>query len=588
MARMTIESQAPPATQGPLENKIQELAMLSGIVCICVATFDPGILAGALVAAGWRWLHQPSPRMRVACAVLLCAGLIPLQSLLVAGWTWRIWLSGAFPLQVEAVDGAAALRSFYTEALAGPLWLEVALIILAVRRRSVGGQVRHDDGLDRQRWRAIRGTKRSGIWNPAVPGAAHAGRHGRPRRRGRGRIHLGVDAETNRPFDLELPTDLAMHTLLIGASGSGKTTTLATLVDGAVANGHAAVIVDCKGGGLGGVAREIAMRHWVPFHLVDPDDPATLGYNPCSGDPASVANKLVGAFTYSGTAEIYKHIAMEAVPVVVRALHAHNEVVTLSALYEAFSPRGLASLAHAMYDLRLAERLLALSGKGNDRVGKAGHAGLRHRLGALLEGRFGRLFRAVPVLDWDRALAEPSVTYVALSALASSEDVELMGRVIAQDLKQACARRLRSLSHGEQLIPTLAIFDEFAALDEAQQLVDLLLQARQALMPTVVSTQYLPESVPLRRALLGAGLLIAHRVEGEDAEAIANQFGTRRTSEVTHQVDYETGYTQKGSIRRVEEYHVHPNQLRTFLTGQTAVKSVARRRYSIVRVAATR
>ena len=106
-------------------------------------------------------------------------------------------------------------------------------------------------------------------------------------------------------------------------------------------------------------------------------------------------------------------------------------------------------------------------------------------------------------------------------------------------------------------------------------------------MPTVISTQYLPESIPLRKACLGAGLLIAHRLEGEDAEAIANQLGTRRASNVTHQIDYMTGYAEKGSIRREDRFNVSPNELRTFRTGQAVIRSVAKRRYSIVRVLPT-
>jgi len=95
-----------------------------------------------------------------------------------------------------------------------------------------------------------------------------------------------------------------------------------------IANRFAVVIVDCKGGGLGELARELARRHGVPFNLVDPDAPNSLGYNPCYGDAAAIANKLIGAFTYAPAAEIYKNIAMEAIPVIVRALTAAGEPVS--------------------------------------------------------------------------------------------------------------------------------------------------------------------------------------------------------------------------------------------------------------------
>ena len=273
-----------------------------------------------------------------------------------------------------------------------------------------------------------------------------------------GTVRLGIDAAGGRPFDLELPDELAMHTFLPGLSGSGKTTTLSRLADGALFNWHGVIFVDCKGGDLGETARTLAERYDVPFLLVDPDDPETLGYNPCSGDAATVANKIVGAFSYGPNAEIYKNIAMEAIPVVVRGLMAAGQDVTLASVYDAFSPRGMAKIAQRIdgsgaTDERVRARLLSLGGGADgdgDKVGAGGYRGLQRRLGALMEGKFGDLFRSddMPCLDWESALAEPSVVYIALSTLASGEDVELMGRVIAQDLKQVCARRIRARPRG--------------------------------------------------------------------------------------------------------------------------------------------
>ena len=403
-----------------------------------------------------------------------------------------------------------------------------------------------------------------------------------------GMVRLGVDAATTRPFDLALPAELAMHTFLPGLSGSGKTTTIKRIADGALFNWHGVIVVDCKGGDLGDTAAALAERYALPFYRVDPDDPETLGYNPCSGDAAAVANKIVGAFSYGPNAEIYKNIAMEAIPVVVRGLMAAGLDVTLDSLYDAFSPRGMAKIAQRIDDSepadeRVRQRLLTLGGGEDDRVGAGGYKGLQRRLGALMEGKFGDLFRSDEMLDWDTALADPSVVYIALSTLASGEDVELMGRVIAQDLKQVCARRIRA-AKDDELTPVLAIFDEFAALREAEQLADLLLQARQAVMPVVIATQYVPETTSLRKACLGAGLLIVHRVESVDAQDLAGQFGTRRASEITSQVDYETGFSEKGSLRRVEKYNIHPNELRTLSVGQAAVLSVVTQRQGIVQV----
>jgi len=314
MARVAIESQAAPAAQGPLENQLQESAGALMILGACVAVATPGVLAGAAMACIWRWLHRPPLLARVACAVLLLGPLFALRSFIVVAWPWRDILANSFPAKFTAVDGSLALRSLYTEALAGPLWFEAMLLATVIGRRRVDSQVRRDHRLDKRRWRAISGSRQPMLPDPNTSRTDHSPGHPE------GGIRLGVDSETNRSLDLQLPVDLATHVFIPGASGTGKTTTLTRIADGALINGYGVVIVDAKGGGLGGVARRLAERYDLPFYLVDPDDPDSLGYNPCSGDAASVANKLVGAFTYGPSAEIYKNIAMEAVPAVVRGV----------------------------------------------------------------------------------------------------------------------------------------------------------------------------------------------------------------------------------------------------------------------------
>ncbi len=554
---------------------------LGVVIGICVVLM-PGMLVGALLAwCVWKLL-RPSWATVAILSLGWTAGLV-VESRLIP-WMWPIGLLvpgrlyDLLPAVSAAPYGTAIWHGLAVECQGGPMLLLAVEGFLTIRERTLGaGIVRQGErdwgGGKSRTWDVLH--HYASIVSPTprmlLPDTGHPP----------GGIRLGALRDNRRkPFDLTT-AELRSHVFIPGASGSGKTTTLARIADGALQAGEAFVIVDCKGGGLGATARELATIHGLPFIVVDPDDPTTLGYNPCTGDGADVANKLLGAFSYGEEGEIYKQVAMRVLPVIVRGLKAAKRPVTLAAIADVCDASGLSQLAYdAGGDLQVELSRLAAA----DGVGKSGLGSLEYRFGALLQGKFGPLFAKTPALDWDRVLSRPSVVYVSLSATAASEDVELMGRVIAQDLKQLCARRLRAEATGKAVVPVVCAFDEFAALREAEQITDLLLQARQATMAVLLSTQYLPEAIPIRKAALSAGLLVVHRLEAKDAEEIAAQFGTRPTWKVTHQIDWDTGTTAKGSIRDVEEYVVHPNTLRRLPVGTAAVRSVATDRHALVEV----
>ncbi len=412
-----------------------------------------------------------------------------------------------------------------------------------------------------------------------------------------GGIRLGADNDNKRrPFDLEV-SELRLHSFLPGASGSGKTTTIERIADGAIASGWGLVVIDCKGGGLRHATERLAALHGLPFVLVDPQDSATVGYNPCTGTPSDIANKLIGSFTFGEAGEIYKQIGMAALPVIIRGLVAAKTPVTLMSIAAACEQNNLRLLARKVEDAAegegeqaqaqlLADELSNLIGD-SDPTAKSGIGSLRYRLSAIVNGGFNPLFSKKTELDWDAVLSTPMVTYISLPVTAASEDVELMGRVLLQDIKQACSRRLRAVGAGARVQPVLVAIDEFAGLKEARQIIDLLLQSRQAEMALLLATQVLPQDSDLHKAVLQAGLLVVHRLEAQDAEELAAQFGTKSAWKVTQQIDWETGTSQKGSVRDVEEYVVHPNLLRRLPVGQAAVRSVTTDRHAIVNIIRT-
>lgn len=590
----------PTSDVGGQFNTWRDLMLSLGTILICVGIAMPAVVIGAVFAyLVWR-ITKPTWVTILAFSVCFFLAFYVESGFIAWLWPWGLFIPGRLYHMLPVVSalpyGIAVERSFGIELEGGPMFLVLWKSFLTLREWTLSAglyrQAREDRDEPSKLDRLIHQYA-----DRVVPSAQQYVDPAHPR----GVIRLGVDKDNRRKaFDLTV-ADLRLHTFLPGASGSGKTTTLERIADGAIRCGHGLVVIDCKGGSLGASARKLAALHKLPFILVDPladaHDPNAVGYNPCTGSPSDIANKLLGSFTFGEAGEIYKQVGMHAIPLIVRGLVATGRPVTLATIASSCGINDLRVLAHKVETMNgdsgagetetaLAEALSELIDDG-DTAGKSGVISLKHRLGALTQGAFAPLFTASSYLDWDAALAKPSVVYISLPVTGASEDVELMGRVLLQDLKQVCSRRLRLVGTGAKPNPVLVAIDEFAALKDAKQIIDLLLQARQAEMPLLLATQFFPQDPDLKKAVLQSGLLIAHRLESADAEELAAQFGTRPRWKATYQADWNEGTTEKGSIRAVDEYVIHPNTLRSLKQGTAAVRAVPSDRHAIVEVIAS-
>jgi len=361
--------------------------------------------------------------------------------------------------------------------------------------------------------------------------------------------------------------ELQRHVAVVGATGSGKTTTLARCIDAALDAGWPVLVIDAKGGRLADVITRLGTRHGCPAQIWLPGRVGSCTYDICDGEPNAVGNRLVGAFEHGIEGQVFRNLAQAMVPLVIRALRESGQRCDLDTLRYSLERAHLVGLARRMVDPVLKNELLALR---DDDLHRKTLSGLVGRLRALRYGLFGNwLLPSDHSLDLAACLSQPGVTYLGLPATAASEDVALVARVLVQHLKQIAYRALWSSAHG----PALLVFDEFVSLHEAGQLVDLLLQAREARLAVIVSTQQLPRGHALRHSVLGAGSLIVHQVGSPaDADVLAQALGTRNGPEVVRQIG--TGVDGSGVrrlVRRRQSYLVGPDQLARLPVGQAAV-----------------
>lgn len=536
---------------------VRALGLLAALVA-------PGTLVGAAIAyRAWRRV-RPQPSGRWVSAVVLAAigGLF--VPAIILFWPLRL-LFGLLP------PGGNIVVSTIGEAFCGPLLLQAVLHLTVIDRPPLG-TARRKAGAG------------AGAGSAAEPSPARPSPSSPPPplswAHPEGAIRLGLDT-FGGPFDLSLD-ELKQHIFIPGLPGVGKTTTLTRLVDGALTHGYGVVIVDCKGGSLRAAVERVARAHGRAAYIVSPTDPATYGYNSCTGSGASVANKIVGAFSFEGSAGVYGDMALGILAPVIDAMRTAGLAVTLESVYTMLDAKELTALRHHAELITNAKMIKTLQDiAAATGTLAAARDGLRGRLMAFLHGTFGEVLRREPALSWDEALAQSAVTYLELPTLGAEKDVSLLGRLVLQDLKEVAMNRLTAAVRGDTVRPILLIIDEFAALKEAAQINNLLLQGREAMISMVVATQYLPEDAALRKVVLGADVLLVHRVQAEDAEMIAKQVGTHHAMETTVTMD-DAQDPQQGSgrgstnVRRIERFNVDPQMLANLPRGQVAVRSVTR------------
>lgn len=410
---------------------------------------------------------------------------------------------------------------------------------------------------------------------------------------------LGVDSK-GEPVVLT-DQQLSAHGLILGASGSGKTTSLLSILAGQIDRGRAVVAIDLKGSPnlIDGLANA-ADRAGVPFRLWTPDGPGH--WNPlANGNPTELKDKLIG--TESWSEPHYQRAAERYLQTTIQTIQAKHpeKPATLNEVVALLEPKRLAASLGKLPErtsLRVREYLTSLTPDQRSAVN-----GLASRLAVISESHTGPYLEpnGPSTIDLPRALANREVVLFSLNASTYGKLAAHLAALIIQDLTTTAGQRLNK---PDKQLALLAI-DEFSALDHGNILA-LLARAREAALSILLSTQELAdlELTPgLRDQILGNVVLtLAHRQNvPASAEIIAKLTGTRTVWQHTWQTDTGGGLlaalagqsqagrdTGLGSKREVEEFRIHPNTIKELNTGQAVlITKLPRSTTTIVHVTPT-
>jgi type IV secretory pathway TraG/TraD family ATPase VirD4 len=384
----------------------------------------------------------------------------------------------------------------------------------------------------------------------------------------------------------------AVMSLLLGATGSGKTILQVLLALAAIKRGFGVIYIDPKGDDF--VQEELraeAARAGRQFRPWDPQGKTI--YNPYDrGTNTEIADKLLAAEVF--TEPHYQRLAQRYIGHVVRALRLAGVPVSLAAVVEHMHNGRLGSLTRKMTptDARpLLAYLESLTPQQERDV-----AGARDRLAILAESDVGHLLEPATggeQLDLRESLDRGDVVLFRLEADRRPLAAEMLGAAIVQDLVAISQER----QHGEQR-PALVIIDEFSAFG-APQTQRLFGRGRGAWLSQLLGTQEVADLGPNDTNVLGGGGGILAQVGGNievllcgrqnmpaSAELVAAIAGTRGAWITTQQTHAPAAglLTGLGSRSRGREYVVHPDTIKSLDVGEFVVIEPRVGRAVIVRV----
>jgi hypothetical protein len=378
--------------------------------------------------------------------------------------------------------------------------------------------------------------------------------------------------ERGLPVSIPVGYESGSHTLVLGATGSGKTVSEAWIASRLIEEGHGAIVVDPKGDRmLHDELKRSAERAGARFLEWTPEGP--LAYNPyAQGSDTEIADKALSGETF--TEPHYLRQAQRYLGHAIRVMHTAGVPVTPVSLMKQLEPGELEFTARQLPD-EGASAVLTYLDSLTDRQ-RRDLAGVRDRLSILAESDTRRWLDprgSDDALDIQQAVAERAVVYFRLDSDRRPLLAGMLAAAIVGDLIALVARLQANP------VPTVVVIDEFSAV-AADQVARLFGRARSAGVSLILGTQELADlktaAEGLREQTLGnVATVIAHRQNvPESAELIAAMAGTKPvwvTTQQTEQGLIATSPSGRGSRTRGHEYEIHPSNIKQLQTGFAAV-----------------
>lgn len=415
---------------------------------------------------------------------------------------------------------------------------------------------------------------------------------------------VGVESTYGKKI-IQTDAEARAHTLVVGSTGSGKTTTLMLMARDIIKRGHGLIFVDLKGSpDVVRILHEYSQRygrdfqHWImqtPGEEYEgPDEKGPAYYDPLNRGDASRRTNLIMAGRvwsesyYEVLAQDYLQRAFE-VAIHTPPTNAVSSFADIASLFDVNKLRDRAKILELKGNPRHAELLRQIDDffnadgsvkkdSGTDSALKSVEAEIR----ILTNSTAGAWLRKDPFGDNDinlRSVADRgSIVVFSLDSLNYESDANRIGNLIIQDLKTVTSELQNKPSDN-----VLQVYiDEFSAID-SENIVGLINKSRAANVPVTLSTQAIDDLRKesdsfMGRVVANINSFIVHRANDyDDAEEYAKLTGKIKTKKFNQQVEHKTTIfgkigkgagTGMGSLEEVEDYRVSPSKIQELGTGE--------------------
>ena len=385
-----------------------------------------------------------------------------------------------------------------------------------------------------------------------------------------GRLTMGHDRH-RRPVSIPVKDGAGKHTLIVGATGSGKTVSEAWIASRLIRHGHGAVAIDPKGDGMLREqlkrAAEAAGREFLEW---TPSGPCA--YNPYAyGEDSEIADKALSGEVF--TEPHYLRLTQRYLGHAVRAMRAAEIQVTPASLMAHLDPDRLELTGRGLGEEQAGIVQAYLDSLG-DR-GRRDLAGARDRLSILVESDIGRWLDPVgaQAIDLRAAIESRAVVYFALESDRLPLLTQMLGAAIISDLVVV------SSYYQNDPVETVVLIDEFSAIG-ASHVARLFGRARGAGMSMVLATQEFADlraaGQAVREQVVGnLDTLIAHRQNVPASAQLVAEVAGLKPGWVTTQ-GTEAGLlghraSGRGTRRRDYAFEVHTDVIQRLGVGEAVV-----------------